>query len=259
MSPFSDDQLLERQRASQHAYYRLIAGGHPDSFLATPRPGVQATVAPVSPERSLPNAVVYTDPQAVLDAYDDLAALYAQAGVRAWTVWVRPADDDLVPELERRGHKIDGTPAIMGCGLGELDLERRVELDLDPQPKWLVVGELNDSAYGIPPGSLSAPLAGIPPGDCTILVARLEGEPVACAVFETVGGDCEAGFVATLPQARGRGLCGELMREGLRRAREGGAQSATLEGSPMGEPLYARLGYRALGRMRMLELRKAAF
>jgi hypothetical protein len=255
---FSDEQLLGRQRASQHAYYRLIAGGHPDSFVATPRPGVQATVVPVSPERSLPNAVLYTEPEAVLDAYDELAALYADVGVNAWTVWVRPGDDALAAELERRGHKIDGTPAIMGAPLDELDLERRVELDLEPEPRWRVLGELNDSAYGVPPGSLSEPLAGIPPGDYTMLVARLDGMPVACAVFETVGGDCEAGFVATLPAARGRGLCGELMREGLRRARDAGATSATLEGSPMGEPIYSRLGYRSLGRMRMLELRKAA-
>src|SRR5207244_214943 len=118
-------------------YYRLIAVGHPDSFLATPHPAVQATVVPVSPERSLPNAVLYSDPQAVLEAYDELAAIYTLAGVRAWTVWVRPADDDLAAELERRGHKIDGTPAIMGCTLDELDLEPRVELDLESDPRWL--------------------------------------------------------------------------------------------------------------------------
>ena len=48
------------------------------------------------------------------------------------------------------------------------------------------------------------------------------------------------------------------MREGLRRARDAGAQSATLEASPMGYPIYERIGYRTLGRLRMLELRKPA-
>ena len=140
MAAFSDQQLLERQRASQHAYYRLIADGHPDSFVATPSPGVQATVAPISPERSLPNAVLYKDPQAVLDVYDELAGIYAEAGVRAWTVWVRPGDDDLAAELETRGHRIDGAPAIMGCALDELDLGQRVELQAQAVLAQLLAG-----------------------------------------------------------------------------------------------------------------------
>lgn len=259
MAPgMSDVELLERQRASQAAYYRLLGTGHRDSFVARPAEGVQATVAPVSPDRSLPNAVVYKDPQAVLAVHGDLAALYADAGVRAWTIWVRPGDDRLVAELEARGHVIDGTPAIMGAPIDELDLEPCVTLDLDPAPTWRVVGELNDAAYGLTPGSLSEPLAGLDSDHATLLVARSGGTPVACAVFGTTRGDCEAGFVATLPAARGQGLCGELMREGLRRGRDAGATSATLEGSPTGQPVYERLGYRILGRMRMLELRAAA-
>lgn len=256
-SGIDDAELLARQRASQAAYYRLLGDGHPDSFVAEPLPGLQATVAPISPDRSLPNAVVYEDPDLVLQAHEQLVALYAGAGVRAWTVWVRPGDDALVSELEARGHAVDGTPAIMGAPIAELDVDPRVELDLDPQPTWRAVGELNDAAYGVSPGSLRDPLAGLPPDCATVLVARSGGEPVACAVFETTGGDCEAAFVATLPAARGQGLCGELMREGLRRGRDAGATSATLEGSPMGQPVYERLGYRILGRMRMLELRSA--
>jgi ribosomal protein S18 acetylase RimI-like enzyme len=145
------------------------------------------------------------------------------------------------------------------ANIDELDLERRVELDLDDgSAGWPVVGRLNDAAYGLPEGALGGTVAGTPPGDYELLVARLDGEPVACAVFETVEGDCEAGLVATLPQARGHGLCGELMREGLRRACDAGAQSATLEASPMGLPIYERIGYRTVGRLRMLELRKPA-
>lgn len=258
MAGFGDEQLLARHRGSQLAFYRLLATGHPDTSLRTPRPGLQAVVAPVSPDRSLPNAVIYTDPASVIDAYDELAALYDGAGIRAWTVWVRPGDDDLCAALETRGHAIDGTPTLMVANIDELDLEQRVELDLDAGAGWPVVGELNDAAYGLPAGALGSTVAGIGPGDYDLLVARKDGDAVACAVFETVDGDCEAGLVATLPKARGHGLCGELMREGLRRARDAGAQSATLEGSPMGSPIYERIGYRTLGRLRMLELRKPA-
>ncbi len=253
-----DADLLERERRSQAAYYRAIAAGHPDSFVAVPGDGVQATVVPVSPERSLPNSVVYEAPGAVLECHDEIAALYAAAGVRAWTVWVRPGDDDLAAELERRGHRLDGTPAIMGAQLDAMDLEPRMSLDLDPVIGWDVAGAINDRAYGLEPGSLSTPLAGLTREAMPLLVARVDGEHVACAAFHVVEGDCAAEFVATLPQARGRGVAAELMREGLRRARSAGAVTATLEGSTMGQPIYERLGYRVLGRMRMLELRADA-
>lgn len=36
---------------------------------------------------------------------------------------------------------------------------------------------------------------------------------------------------------------------------EGGAETTTLEGSAMGEPVYARLGYCSLGRLQMWERR----
>ncbi len=253
-----DSELLERERRSQAAYYRLLAGGHPSSTVADLDAGVQATVVPISPQRSLPNGVVYEDPAAVIAVHDELIELYRSVGVQAWTVWARPGDDELVAELERRGHRLDGTPAIMGAELAALNLEPQNSLDLDPNATWAVAGAINDRAYGLPPGSLSTPLAGLDPEVMEPLIARLDGEPVACASFHVAGGDCAVEFVATLPEARGRGIAGELMREGLRRASEAGATTTTLEGSALGEPVYERLGYRVLGRMRMMERRTGA-
>lgn len=250
-----DSELLERERRSQAAYYRLLVGGDPGSFVADLDGGVQATVVPVSPERSLPNSVVYEDPAAVIAAHDDLVALYASAGVRAWTVWVRPGDDDLFDELERRGHKLDGTPAIMGAELAALDLEPRASLDLDPDGSWGVAGLINDQAYGLPRGSLTAFLEGLDVASIEPLIARVDGKPAACASFHVSDDDCAVEFVATLPEARGRGIAAELMRQGLRRARDAGATTTTLEGSALGEPIYERLGYRVVGRMRMMERR----
>jgi GNAT superfamily N-acetyltransferase len=251
----SDQELIRRGRHGQAAAYRIMAQGHRDSSVVIPGPGVQAVVVPATPDRSLPNSVTYLDPAAVIAHYDELAAAYDRAGVRAWTVWVHPGDDELVAELEQRGHALDGTPAVMGAEIAELDLEQRVALDLDPDPSWAVSGALNDAAYGLPPGALGVMLVDLTPEQMPLYVARLDGVPVACAGFVVEGGDCAAEFVATLPEARGHGLGGELMREGLRRARDAGATTATLEASAMGQPVYERLGYRVLGTMRMLERR----
>lgn len=254
----TDAELLERERRSQAAFYRFFAEGRSDSRYVEFGNGVQATVVPSNPERSLPNSVVYVDPAAVIVAHDELASLYRSAGVRAWTVWVRPGDDELAAELERRGHKLDGTPAVMGAELAALDLDPRAELDIDPDCGWEVAGPINDAAYGLEPGTLTASLVELPVAPHSPLVARLDGRPVATATFHVVDGDCAVELVATLPEGRGRGLAGELMRMGLRGARAAGAQTTTLEGSAMGEPIYERLGYRTVGRMRMMEHRTAA-
>ena len=64
-------------------------------------------------------------------------------------------------------------------------------------------------------------------------------------------------LVATVPRAQGRGLGAELMRHGLRQARAAGAVTTGLESSSRGEGVYARLGYRRLGRFGLWELRQA--
>jgi hypothetical protein len=44
----------------------------------------------------------------------------------------------------------------------------------------------------------------------------------------------------------------------VRDAREDGCESSTLEATAAGERVYARLGYRSLGRLGMYELRRTA-
>lgn len=251
-----DATLGERRRGSQMAFYRALGDAGRGAHWRTVRDGVQATVVPATPDRSLPNSVLYTDARAVLDAHEELASLYAAAGVGAWTVWVMPGDEDLVAGLEARGHVLDGTPAIMAAAISEIDLADDGDLDLDPDPDWGVLGALNDRAYGLPEGTFSAAVAGVSDPSVRAFVARADGTPVAgLATVDGPDGDCALELVATLPEARGRGIASRLVRRALREARDRGCTSVTLEGSKMGEPVYTRLGYRTLGRMRMYELR----
>lgn len=256
-----DATLTERRRGSQMAFYRALGSAVRGSHWRQVRDGVQATVVPATPERSLPNSVLYTAAEAVLDAHGEIAELYAAAGVHAWTVWVMPGDEGLAAGLEARGHALDGTPAIMAAAMREIDLadDGVRELDLDPAPDWEVLGALNDRAYGLPEATFAPALAGIDDPALRAFVARLDGAPVAgLATLDGPDGDCALELVATLPEARGRGLASRLVRHALREARDRGCDSVTLEGSKMGEPVYTRLGYRTLGRMRMYELRSDA-
>jgi hypothetical protein len=47
------------------------------------------------------------------------------------------------------------------------------------------------------------------------------------------------------------------MRTALRAAAGDGATTTTLEATQAGEPVYAAMGYRAFGRYRMMEARRA--
>lgn len=253
-----DAALAQHQARGQRAAYRMLAMASPRGRAVEPAPGVQASVVPERPGRSILNAVVYDDPGVLLAGYDELAAVYAAAGVYAWTVWAPPGDDATGRALAGRGHTLDGTPMRMAAAIDDLDLEPRMELDLAPGDGWPALARCNDAAYGLPPGEgFAGALDGVTHPGARAYVALEAGDPVAAAGMLVEDGGCEVVFVATVPRAQGRGLGAELMRHGLRQARAAGAVTTGLESSSRGEGVYARLGYRRLGRFGLWELRQA--
>jgi predicted acetyltransferase len=68
-------------------------------------------------------------------------------------------------------------------------------------------------------------------------------------------GDCGITLVGTTPEARRRGLASALTLAALRSAIDAGCTTSTLQATTMGAPVYAGLGYRSLGEMRLWERR----
>jgi predicted GNAT family acetyltransferase len=87
-------------------------------------------------------------------------------------------------------------------------------------------------------------------------VARQDGQPAACAsLWLTSGLDSDVGFVgwvAALPEARGRGLAAACTVQATNRAFELGAKIVSLQASPMGEHIYRSLGYAELFAYRLM-------
>lgn len=246
--------LAARQSASQRAFFADVLGQA--GRVLRPAPGVLATVIGVAPDRSMPNSVLYEDPAAVTpDVLDEIAAAYEAEDVRAWTVWVRPGHGELGALLAARGHVRDAEPMLMAAEIDELDLAPRAELDLDPAPAWDEVGRLNDRAYGLP-GDIEAILRRADDPATSLWVARVDGAPAGCVAVRPHRGDAEVFFVAVVPEARGRGLSGELLRRALSAARAAGCSTTGLEATALGEPVYRAMGYRSLGRFGMWELRR---
>ena len=75
------------------------------------------------------------------------------------------------------------------------------------------------------------------------LLARLDGDPAAGAMVIVTHGVAGVYWVGTVPEARGRGLAELCTRAVGNAGLDLGARIAALQASPMGEPVYRRMGY----------------
>ena len=176
----------------------------------------------------------------------------------AWTVWVPEFDREAIDALERAGHELDGTPTAMSMQLADFEPLDPGDLDWDTSPEPQLLGLLNERAYGLPTGSGIAAALATPPAlpDLRIYQARVDGRPSCVLATLDHGDDLGFYFVATDPDQRGRGLASRLMSVAMAEGRERGLRTTSLQSSPMGRPVYERLGFGADFEMRMYERRR---
>ena len=221
------------------------------------RPGVRAAVCPGTPERSLWNFVVYETTDALRDAHADLAAAYARAGVRAWTVWVPEDDVDARDVLVPRGHVLDAAPAAMGVELAGVADEVAAEPEWTGDwSRWPEAVAVMDRAHGMAEGTAAAALGGLPAGSGHLYVADVDGAAASLVFVVDRGDDCVFAIAATAPEARGRGLVTGMLHRALLDARARGCATSTTQASRMGAPVYAGLGFRTVGTVQMWERRR---
>ena len=249
--------MIERVVDGLFQFYRLC-GAASEGARTIELDGVRAAVVPVAPERAVANGVVYRSADALEAAYDTLAEAYGEIGAK-WTVWAWPDDDAAGRFLEGRGHVLDAQPAAMVH-----DLEGVERPAPDALPDWTaegdfaVVGPLNDRAYAFGTDSFTRALRTLP-GDATrVYVAHDQGEPVGCLLMTEADGNADVESVAVVPEARGRGISGNLLLHALADAVERGARTSTLVATGLGYPVYERVGFRPVGQMSMWELDPSA-
>ena len=201
--------------------------------LAAPRPSAVVVEAPGllamrHPDPVLVNAVLLT-PQALGDALD----LFEQSPTFA--VWTHDDDPATAAAVRAAGLRPDITtrPMVRSAALPLPEAAGGVELDVDPAR----VCRLN----GVDPELLT----GVPDLRCVATADDTSGLAV-----QDVGDDVVLSFVATRPEARGRGLASAVTAAALRDAAGRGLRGAVLQATPAAERLYARLGFVAVGRWR---------
>jgi hypothetical protein len=127
---------------------------------------------------------------------------------------------------------------------------RRVETQADATAFAAVMDEAYQS-LGMPPGVASVQvgrLAALAAPHIVTLLAELDGVPAAGAMTIVTHGVAGVYWVGTIAAARGRGLAELCTRAAGNAGFDRGARIAALQASPMGEPIYRRMGYVELTR-----------
>ena len=143
--------------------------------------------------------------------------------------------------------------------LGALPGEVRAVADVEDAAAYWRICDQAYPSIGFPPGlftEIFEPQLLLEEDRVWACVAREDGRPAACAsLWLTSGAGSEVGFigwVAALPEARGRGLAAACTVEATNKAFELGAGIASLQASPMGEQIYRSLGYEELFAYRLM-------
>jgi ribosomal protein S18 acetylase RimI-like enzyme len=204
-----------------------------------------ASLAAVFPAWSPLNNAVLLDPPTAYTASNaavELKGLYANAGVPGWALWLpsqaldfdSPDEVDLIDGMVR-----DTSTLVMTSELSD-------GLPFDGQVRRTTVqaaGQAGDepvAADQLPPPEQVSDLIGW---------ALIDGNYAVASAW-TYLHEIDLGIyaVGTVPGLRRRGLAKRLMLHVLADGYQRGARTASLQSTPMGEPLYASLQFRPAGR-----------
>ena len=223
------------------ASWRALAALSPGARVVT----TPTTVAAVFPDWApLNNAIVTDEPGSLTAsvAAAELKHLYRAAGIGSWALWV-PASTPSLGGTDRLtvvgGMRRDATTLAMRLTLPQPSSEP----DGVVRTSVAAAGQAGDEP--VPARDLPRPDGGTAM-DAWVMVR--DGLAVAGAWSLISGTDCGLYAVATAPDWRRRGLARALMQGVLGDAFRRGARTASLQSTPMGEPLYRSLGFHPVGR-----------
>jgi acetyltransferase (GNAT) family protein len=234
------------QIESVKAYVRLMAGANESSYLIE-GDGITASVCPSAPRQARANVVTCSDATQLLGGLESVEHAYAAAGITSWHLWdAAGADENRLKEAGYRyvrhapGMSIDLEDLTKEVKLGGFHWEEHEDLE--------VVGRVNEARY--PDGAgLAAALSRIPEHqEVTVYEAVVGGRTGAalCVVYQP-GGDMTAFFLATNPtnrEARNREIGRKLYFAALCDAQHRGYETASLQASAKGQPIYQSFGFR---------------
>ncbi|MGB8385994.1 MAG: GNAT family N-acetyltransferase [Dermatophilaceae bacterium] len=224
------------------ASWKALARSSLDARVVRTKTAVAAIFPAWAP---LNNAILLDEPSSLTAAAAtaaELNQLYGSAGVDSWAMWL-PASATSLGASDHvavvGGMRRDTTTLVM----------QLAPVNPWPEPEGIVrtsiaaAGQAGDEpVLGV---DLPEPDHGVGL-DAWVMVR--DGLAVAGAWSVIEGTDCGIYAVGTVPVWRRRGLATGLMHGILGDAYRRGARTATLQSTPMGQPLYRSLGFEPVGR-----------
>lgn len=255
----TDDEMAARCHANCIEAAREAARGSRGAGEIVERNGV-LLYATGSDFPVIANGAFRLDPAVAADDVIDMADAWFGERGRGWTLgttsWAG-ADQDLIDAATARGLlTVTDTPAMV-CDERLADAsvpdstEMRILTSEDDALAFIAMCDVAYTSLGLPQGVFTAMAAAplrTPPAH-VVTVGIFEGADVlsgAQVIFSH--GIAGVYCVGTAEVARGRGLAEHAARTVTNMGFDGGAPYVTLQASPMGEPIYRRMGYREVYR-----------
>jgi GNAT superfamily N-acetyltransferase len=182
---------------------------------------------------------------------------------RGFSVWIRgdePEDRDIAEAAEAAGLKpvFEMPEMVLERSAKEPPLPagvelRRVASAVDAEEFWRIA----TSAYadnGFPPEIFRyyEDHSGLVADNTATFLAVLDGKPVGIAMTIFSHGIAGIYWVGTLAEARGKGIGEAVTAAAINAGFDLGGEIASLQASPMGEPIYRRMGFETIYRYRLL-------
>lgn len=244
----TDEELIARTDSNYFAVWPLYSSLG-DAGGETRQRGALTISDSCTPLAMFNNIFVTRPPRDPVSELRDAIALFDERG-RPFVVRIR---EGLDPATERACGElglVDGgiTP---GMALGDMTLPgSRVEglsiRTARTRETFLDHFEMIIAAFGVPRQFaemlLTERFLHVP--DVELYVGYLDDKPVASSALFVTGRTAGIYNVATLPEARGRGIGEAMTWHCVRRGAAMGCVAATLQATDMGRPVYERMGFR---------------
>jgi GNAT superfamily N-acetyltransferase len=234
----SNEELFDRSLATLIRSWIYLASGSPGAEVIE-SDGAAIAVFVHSPDRDFLNNTVLPRGVDTPDAILDLAErAYADRGVERYAVWVHESEAEVATAVQARGYAFDSSTRTMAMEtdqVNEFEGERFDLVESSPSEFWRV-----DGLEGLVPE--------LSPEGASFYIARLDGEDAAMLMAFDHDDDCGIYMVGTVPSARRQGLATALSARAVADARERGCTTVSLQSTEMAEGVYARVGFRDLGR-----------